>query len=47
MILTFVLGVFVGAIIMDICWAYKLGILSMMKLRFKIWRLKFRGRKNA
>ena len=38
--LNFLIGLFVGAVIMDILWAWKTGVFTMIRLHYKVWRSK-------
>ena len=36
--LNFIVGFFVGALVVDFLWAYKMGMVQLFVARFKSWR---------
>jgi hypothetical protein len=43
----FFIGLLVGAIIMDMLWAWKTGVFTMIRLNYKVWRVRRRNAKRA
>lgn len=36
--INFIIGFFVGALVVDFLWAYKMGMVQLFVARFKSWR---------
>ena len=43
----FLLGFLVGAIVIDLLWAWKMGVFTMIRLNYKVWRARRRNEKHA
>ena len=45
--INFLLGILAGAIIMDLLWAWKMGVFTMIRLNYKACRARRRNEKRA
>ena len=45
--INFLLGFLLGAIVIDLLWAWKTGVFTMMRLNYKAWRARRRNEKRA